>query len=127
MQELNWHTLLIIYGPLGAFAALCAAGAIKYVPTIIASHLDFTNAVKSQGERSTAAVESLSELVGSRLSGNGHEFRDHTFSTHRTNIALSHLANLIQAGAREAGEGIGEAIEPHVVGMKDALSKRDIP
>ena len=127
MEPLNWHTLLIIYGPLGAFAALCAVGVIKYFPKVIESHLQFTEAVKSQGERTTAAVESLSRLVQDRLSGDGLEFRDHAFSSHRTNAALGHLANAIQAGAHEVGEHMGEVVRPHVAGMKDALSRRELP
>jgi hypothetical protein len=127
MEPLNWHTLLIIYGPLGAFAALCAAGAVKYFPKVIESHLQFTEAVKAQGERSTAAIEALSNIVASRLSGDGAEFRNHSFSTHRTNAAFLHLANAIQAGAHEVGEHMGEVVRPHVSGMKDALTKRELP
>lgn len=127
MDVVNWQTMLLAYGPLGFFAGLCAAGAIKYIPAIIQSHLSFTEAIKSQGERTTAAVESLSNLVRDRLSGDGDEFRDHAFSSHRTNAALSHLANAIQAGANEVGANIGEVVRPHLAGMRDALSKRELP
>ena len=127
MEPVSWHTLLLAYGPLGMFAALCAAGAIRYFPKVIESHLQFTEAVKAQGERTTAAVESLATLVRDRLTGNGAEFRDHSFSTHRTNAALSHLADAIQAGAREAGGKFDESMRSHVSGMKDALAKRELP
>jgi hypothetical protein len=127
MDSVNWQTMLLAYGPLGAFASLCAIGAIKYIPSMIESHFRFTEAIRDQGERTTAAVESLAALVRDRLAGDGAEFRDHTFSSHRTNAALSHLANAIQAGAREAGGKLDEAIRPHVSGMKDALSKRELP
>ena len=127
MEPLNWHTLLLIYGPLGAFAGLCAMGAIKYVPRLIESYVAFTAAIQDQGERTTTAVEALSKIVASRLSGDGAEFKDHVFSTHRTNAAMAHLANAIQAGANEVGEHMGEVVRPHVAGMKDALSKRELP
>lgn len=127
MEELNLHTLLLIYGPLGAFAGLCAMGAIKYFPRIIESHIQFTEAIRDQGERTTAAVESLATLVSDRLTGDGAEFRDHAFSSHRTNAALLHLADAVQAGAREAGSKFDESMRSHVSGMKDALTKRELP
>ena len=127
MDSVNWQTMLLAYGPLGFFAGLCAAGAIKYIPAIIESYIRFTEAIRDQGERTTAAVESLSNLVRDRLSGDGDDFRDHVFSSHRTNAAMVHLANAIQAGANEVGANIGEVVRPHVAGMRDALSKRELP
>ena len=127
MDVVNWQTMLLAYGPLGAFAGLCALGAVRYIPSIIESHLAFTEAIRNQGERTTAAVEALSNLVQNRLSGTGVEFKDHAFSSHRTNAAMMHLANAIQAGAYEVGDHVGEVVRPHVTGMKDALSRRELP
>jgi hypothetical protein len=125
VTAVDWEKLLAIYGPLGAFSGLFGYLIWRYVPRVVDNHVQFTDSIKDQGERATNAIEKLTDLITSRFTGDGEEYRDHVFSTHRTNKAINSMADAIQAGANELDQKVSNAVRPHVAAIKDAINSKN--
>lgn len=120
-----WEKVLSIYGPMGGFCLLFGFLIWRHSGRLVDNQCEFTDSIKEQGERATAAIESLTEILTSKFSGNGEEHKDHAFSTYRTNKALSSVADAIQAGASELDPKVSNAVRPHVAAIKDAINSRN--
>lgn len=121
----DWEKLLAIYGPLGAFSGLFGYLIWRYVPKVVDNHVQFTDSIQAQGERATNAIEKLTDLITDRFSGDGEEYRDHVFSSYRTNKAINSMADAIQAGANEMDQKVSNAVRPHIAAIKDAINSKN--
>jgi hypothetical protein len=126
MDDAAWQTIMFAYGPLGAIVAGIGALVWKYAPRLVENHVQFTATVVKQGEQMVVTLKKFSDTFSDLTETTGEKFRDHHFSTLRTNRALLSMADAIAAGAKELGPNVSEAVAPHIVAIKNAILSRKI-
>ena len=132
--EGGWSSALLAYGPLGVFTTfmllviwklvnLC----VDEVPKIRQGHVDFLDATKKQGDSLAESIKAISLSMTAKGDERGDpKYKDHLFSTYRTNLALAVLSDLIKDAAKAGGSEIFDIVAPHCDAIKEALNNRDV-
>ena len=102
----------------------------KYAPKVVAAHLDFIEAAKRHGEQCVAlqsrheeTLDAILELVAEKMDARGDaKYRDHVFSTVRTNQALVQFADVVEELARGSAQESQVAV--HLKAIQETLSER---
>lgn len=133
----GWERLISNLGAPVAIISLLVLAVAKWGPPIarrvadwierlVGAHLEFIATARDQGERSAQALESVKVALADKLDPEGDpKYRDHLFSTFRTNRALAYMADAMMAAAEEQGEACARAVRPHFEAIKKALLSRE--
>lgn len=130
LGQIDYERLIGNLGVPAVFMLAVVYVLLKYAPRLVAAHLDFIEAAKHQGQqcvelqsRHEETLDAILELVAEKMDPRGDaKYRDHVFSTVRTNEALLEFANVVEELAK--GTPQEPQIDTHVRAIRESLLER---
>lgn len=129
-DQIDFERLISNVGIPAVFMLTIAYVVAKYAPKVVTAHLEFLNAAKRQGEQclklQAQHAESLLAILA-LMRDQDHprgdpKYRDHVFSTVRTNQALMRFADTLEELTR--GSTHEAQIAPHLRAIREILRDR---